>query len=175
MKTSDKITTIAKALLKAQKEINPAVKGAKNPFFKSSYADINSILDASKEILNNNGIIILQPHVGNENGDYVETTLLHESGEYISGLTKVQVAKANDPQALGSAITYSRRYGLQSLLGMNAEDDDGEGAMGRKTKAPVKTVPKNTSTTRASSFRKKPAVTNNGAGKTVASDDGGWQ
>lgn len=148
MKTSESITEISKSLLKAQKEISAAKKGAANPFFKSKYADYNSVLEACKDPLNNNGITILQPHdiveIGDKQFSIVETILLHESGEFVSSRTKVEVAKQNDPQSLGSAQTYGRRYGLQSLVALPAEDDDGESAMNRKPKA-------------ASSF-KKPAA-----------------
>lgn len=125
MKTSTTITNIAVALLKAQTVMGAASKGSSNPYFKSKYADFNSVLEACKEALNSNGITILQPH----DGTMVETILLHTSGEYISSTTNIVVAKQNDPQAYGSAITYARRYGLQSLVSLPAEDDDGEGAM----------------------------------------------
>lgn len=140
MKTSESLTKIAPALLKAQSLMGAAVKGAKNPFFKSTYADLGAVLEACKELLNSNGVVILQPHSRDEFGTFVETILMHESGEFISSQTPVIFAKEGDPQAQGSAITYARRYGLQSLLSMPAEDDDGEKAMVRKSpaKAPEK-------------------------------------
>lgn len=135
MKQSESISKISAALLKAQKEMEGAKKGSNNPFFKSKYADFNSVLEACKGSLNNNGISILQPHrIDNFEGStymVVETILLHESGEFISGETKVEVSKANDPQALGSAQSYARRYGLQSIVSLPSEDDDGESAMSR--------------------------------------------
>ena len=138
MKTSESIIKIAPALLKAQKEMEGAKKDSANPFFKSKYSDFNSVLEACKGPLNNNGISILQPHkmivLPEGNFMVVETILLHESGEYISGETKVEVAKAHDPQALGSAQTYAKRYGLQSIVSLPSEDDDGEGAMNRNSK-----------------------------------------
>lgn len=138
MKTSESITKIASALLKAQKDMEGAKKDSNNPFFKSKYADYNSVLEACKAPLNDNGISILQPHrIDNVDGNIymvVETILLHESGEFISGETKVEVSKVNDPQALGSAQSYARRYGLQSLVSLPSEDDDGESAMNRTEK-----------------------------------------
>jgi hypothetical protein len=131
MRTSKEITSISKAFLKAQKEIESVKKGSSNPFFKSKYADINSILEACKSKLNENGISILQP----TSEECVETILMHESGEWFRGKTKIINAKPNDPQAQGSAITYARRYGLQSMLSMMAEDDDGERAVNREIKA----------------------------------------
>src|ERR1700744_632779 len=127
MKTSQSVEKIAPALLKAQKLMGGAKKGATNPYFKSRYADLGSVLEACKDLLNENNITILQPH----NCFVVETILLHESGEYVMSETPVVCSKPNDPQALGSAVTYARRYGLQSLLSMPAEDDDGESAMNR--------------------------------------------
>ena len=134
MNKSESITKLATALVKAQALIKAASKDSNNPFFKSKYADLGAIVDAIKEPLNKNGISYLQV-VGPEG---VETILLHESGEFISGVTPVIVVKQNDPQALGSAITYARRYGLQAIVGVVAElDDDGESAMGRPAaKAP---------------------------------------
>jgi hypothetical protein len=135
MFTSTTITKIAPALLKAQSLMGAALKGSKNPYFKSNYADLGAVLEACKEHLNSNGITILQPIGKNEHGTYVETVLLHESGEFITSITPVIFSKENDPQAQGSAITYGRRYGLQSFISLPAEDDDGEKAMTRKPKA----------------------------------------
>jgi len=135
---------LAPALLAAQKSMGDAVKNSKNPFFKSSYADLNSIREAVIPALNANGITLLQPtHAGSvETGPYVETVLLHDSGEYLSSTTPITCAKQHDPQALGSAISYARRYGLQSLLSIGAVDDDGESAMQRApAPAPKKATP----------------------------------
>ena len=132
MQKSESISKIMPALLKAQSAMGGAKKGASNPFFKSKYADLGAVLEACKDLLNDNGITILQPHgLYASGGAYVQTLLVHESGEYVGSETPVICAKQNDPQALGSAITYARRYGLQSLLSMPAEDDDGESAMDR--------------------------------------------
>lgn len=131
---SESITKLSVALLKAQSLMGSATKSSSNPYFKSKYADLGAVLEACKEALNTNGIIILQPIGKNEHGTYVETVLLHESGEFITSITPVVFSKENDPQAQGSAITYGRRYGLQSLISLPAEDDDGEGAMKRSKK-----------------------------------------
>lgn len=149
MNRSETIVKIATSLVKAQSEMGNATKGSANPFFKSRYADLNSIREACLPVLNAHGISVLQPTSVLDGKLYVETLLLHESGEYISGLYEVVVGKQNDPQALGAAISYSRRYGLQSMVNIGAEDDDAESAMGRNTKAaPPKTVtPANTATT----------------------------
>lgn len=138
--TSETLTKIAPALVKAQSEMGDASKGAKNPFFKSSYADLNAVREAVIPALNKNGISVLQPEVVFEGKNYVQTYLLHESGEFFSGITEIKVAKQNDAQAEGSGISYARRYGLQSLMNVGAVDDDGEKAMGRE-KAKDKPAP----------------------------------
>lgn len=135
MTKSDSIKEIAAALLKAQKEIGAATKGKENPFYHSTYADLGAVMEACKDKLNENGISVLQPVGSDELGVYVETVLLHESGEFISDRMRIAAKQANDPQAQGSAITYARRYSLQSMVFIPAEDDDAEGAMDRKPKA----------------------------------------
>ena len=126
---------IATALLKAQKEMGTALKDSKNPFFKSNYADLNSIREACMPALNNNGIVVLQPIVNIDGKNFVKTLLLHESGESIEGITEIVYSKQNDAQAQGSGITYARRYGLQSLVNVGAEDDDGNAASKPQTTA----------------------------------------
>lgn len=150
---SESITKIAPALLKAQKEMGNAVKDSKNLFYKSKFADLNSVREAVTPALHNNGISILQLNAtvsaGLESNSLVQnvvrTTLLHESGEYITSDTPIVCAKSNDPQALGSAISYARRYGLSSMLSVGAEDNDAEGAMDRSQLANERTV-KNSNT-----------------------------
>lgn len=132
MNASQTVTKIALALLKAQRKMGSASKDAKNPFFKSKYADYGSVLEVVKEPLNEEGIVILQPHCTHEGKTYVETVLMHESGEWVSSATEVVCAKQNDAQAMGSAITYARRYNLQSLLSIPTADDDGESTMNRE-------------------------------------------
>ena len=151
MKTSDSIKNIAPALLLAQAEIGSAVKDSVNPFFKSKYADLGSVMEACKEALNKNGITVIQPVGSSEKGTTVETVLLHESGEFISDTMEVSVKQGNDPQAQGSAITYARRYSLQSMMFIPAEDDDAEKATNHNVQAPTttaRTVP-NTNNTNA--------------------------
>lgn len=140
---STSIKTIAPALLNAQKEMGDAVKDSKNPFYKSSYADLNAVREAVMPALNKHGITVLQLNTpGPEGRQFVRTLLLHESGEFLGSDTEVVAAKQNDPQALGSAISYARRYGLQSMLCVGAVDDDGEAGMGRgKAAAKPTTTP----------------------------------
>lgn len=123
---------IATALLKAQTEMSNPKKDATNPFFKSKYADLNAVREAVIPILNNNGIVVLQPIKNIEGKNFVCTMLLHETGEMLESFTEIVYNKSNDAQAQGSGITYARRYGLQSFVCVGADDDDGN-----KASAPV--------------------------------------
>jgi len=130
MMTSEKIDLIAPALLAAQKEIGNATKNAKNPHFKNNYADLGAVIDAVKEPLNKNGIVILQSLSGGiaeSNSLHLTTRLLHTSGQWIEDTASSPLPKA-DPQGVGSATTYLRRYALAAFLCITQEDDDGEAA-----------------------------------------------
>ena len=142
MKTSESIGKIIPALLKAQRKIGAVTKGANNPFFKSKYADLPSVMEVCKAPMNEEGIVIIQTpsivknEITGEIYNIVETLLVHESGEFISGEMRLILNK-EDMQNLGSAISYSKRYTLQSLAFIpNQDDDDGNKASGKK--APVK-------------------------------------
>lgn len=126
---------IATALLKAQTEMSNPKKGSTNPFFKSKYADLNSIREAVIPVLNSNGISVLQPIVHTDGKNFVKTILLHESGELMESLTEIVYNKINDAQAQGSGISYSRRYALQSFVCVGADDDDGQRAVQNKPNA----------------------------------------
>lgn len=128
---SDSIAALAPALLAAQKNMGAALKSATNPHFRSKFADLNSVIDAAMGPLNEAGIAVLQTPVILDGQPAIQTILLHESGEFIAGNSPVVVSKQNDPQSVGSATTYARRYGLQAMVTMTASDDDGETAMGR--------------------------------------------
>lgn len=136
MKTSPTINLISADLLIAQKEIGAAKKEAVNPFFHSNYADLGSVMEACKDALNKNHITVLQPIDSDEHGVYVETTLLHESGEWISASMRISPKSETNPQDQGSAISYARRYSLQSMVFIPAVDDDGEEAA-----KPTRTAP----------------------------------
>lgn len=136
MKTSESIVELSKALVKAQSKMGSAVKGSSNPYFKSKYSDLNSVIEACKEHLNAEGISVIQPVMSDDTGDFVETVLIHTSGEYISSLMKLRTQKDNDMQAYGSSISYARRYGLQSMVFIpSSDDDDGEATMSRPEKS----------------------------------------
>ena len=133
---SGNIIDLAKALLNVQRTVQPIAKDAENPFTKSWYASLNSVMDACRDALIENGIWLCQYLVPVEqpNSLGLVTKLTHaESGQWQSSLAVVPLPKA-DPQGMGSAITYARRYALTAMLGMVTEDDDGEGAkIGRKS------------------------------------------
>jgi len=119
----------AEAMAKAQGEMDGAVKNSTNPHFRSPYADLASVREACKPLAKY-GIAVLQPVRADGARVTVRTLLLHSSGEWVAeDLTLT--AGANTPQAVGSAITYGRRYGLSAMVGIAPEDDDGEAAEGR--------------------------------------------
>lgn len=110
---------LLKALANVKKEVGVLSKTELNPFYKSKYFDINSLIEQVEPLLEKNGLLLLQPIVNNE----VKSIIYHcESGDCVE--SAIQLTQFNDPQKLGSAITYYRRYTLQSLLGLQAEDDD---------------------------------------------------
>jgi hypothetical protein len=131
---------ISSALVKAQAEMSNPVKGSSNPFFKSKYADLNAVREAVLPVLNEHGIVVLQPIVHVDGRNFVKTILLHESGEQIESLTEILYSKQNDAQAQGSGISYARRYGLQSFVCVGADDDDGNDASKAKTTPPASTL-----------------------------------
>lgn len=137
---SDSFGQLAGALCHAQAAMKPALKTSSNPFFKSKYAELASVWEVAQGPLAANGIAVLQPIATTPDGKavMVTTLLVHSSGEWIaSTATWPARAEKNEPagpQALGSAATYGRRYGLVSLLNIVTEDDDGERAEGRTEK-----------------------------------------
>lgn len=141
MLKSEQINELAAALAKAQGQIEGAKKSSSNPFFKSKYADLAECWNTCREALTANGISVIQmPEEINENGRLNITTMLaHSSGQYISSTLTMTVTKL-DPQAIGSAITYGRRYALAAMVGLAQEDDDGEKAMARQEKKDKKPV-----------------------------------
>ena len=131
MNKSDTIARLAAALNKAQAEMSGAKKSAKNPFFKSNYANLEEVINCVKEPFADNGLSFVQFPISGDGVAGVETIIMHESGEFISGEFMLKCSK-NDPQGMGSAITYARRYGLQSACGVPSEDDDGNAASAKK-------------------------------------------
>lgn len=131
MERSEKINSLSKALFIFHGEMGKIAKTSSNPFFKSKYADLPTILDAISEPLQKAGLVIISI----PDGEGLTSILLHsESGEYISATAIMKPIK-NDPQSIGSAITYQRRYSIGSILNLNIdEDDDGNKASGKTVK-----------------------------------------
>ena len=145
MNSSPSISNLTKALLKAQSQMGAAVKGSKNPFFKSNYADLPTVMEVVKGPLNENGLLVLQPNAFREGRSFIDTVIIHaETGEYIVGETEVICSKERDPQANGAAQTYARRFGLQAMIFIPSEDDDGNQAAGRGTSTKPTYIPKAT-------------------------------
>jgi hypothetical protein len=134
MRSSDTLIKISPALVKAINAIEGVKKGADNPFFKSKYANLESVIEAAHDALSANGLAVMQgPGPMDGNCITLTTRLVHESGEWIETDFSLPAGKM-DPQAAGSAITYARRYSLMAMLNMPAVDDDGEASMPRSTK-----------------------------------------
>jgi hypothetical protein len=120
MKTSESITNIAVALHKFHGLMGKVGKDATNPHFKNKYASLSNIIEATTPHLNAVGLSIIQ--LPCESG--LETMLLHTSGEYISSVSLTPCKDASNPQALGSALTYAKRYSYAGALNLNIDEDD---------------------------------------------------
>jgi hypothetical protein len=135
---------IFKALAKAQSKIVGAVKDSDNPFFKSKYADLASVMDAIKAAFTENGLAYYQRVYTaqsavatvkktdqetiekNEQVNFIETVIVHSSGGFItSGAMQVLCGNSQDPQKVAAAVTYYRRMQLSALAGVSQVDDDG--------------------------------------------------
>lgn len=143
MKSSDSIAAIAPALVKAGAELEPVSKDATNPAFRNKYATLDAIMEQVRPVLAAHGLCVLQGVTHPETVDgrviglSVETRLLHLSGEWVSTVVTLPVEKAT-AQGAGSSISYGRRYGLSAILGLTAEDDDGNAdSKGPKPPAPA--------------------------------------
>lgn len=147
---SESLTRLAVALVKAQSAMGPALKTSRNTYHGSNYSDLATVWEAAQHPLAENGLAVIQPISSAPDGKAMQVTtlLVHVSGEWISSTSTwpARAEKPKDrngnviqgaepfigPQALGSAATYGRRYGLAALLSIVSEDDDGEGAEGRR-------------------------------------------
>ena len=124
MEKSESIKEIATALAKFQAEIHNPANTATNPFFKSKYAPLSEVLNTVRPILSKYGLSEIQDDYGNGDGVTVTTMLLHSSGEWLKTGELTAKPEKNTAQAMGSIITYLRRYQLSSLLGVSSEDDN---------------------------------------------------
>lgn len=122
-----KLGELAKALSAAQGELSTAKKSSTNPHFKSKFADLTEVWEACRDALSKNKIAVIQCPQSDSTGDYLETILVHESGQYMVSRMLLKNAKG-DMQGFGSALTYARRYSLAAMVGITSEDDDGNAA-----------------------------------------------
>lgn len=139
MQTSEAINELGKALAAFQAEAENASKDAKNPHFKNTYASLASVREAGKP-MHKHGLSVVQTVRAEGPAVTVETMLLHTSGQWLRDALTMQARDAG-PQAIGSCITYARRYALAAVLGIASEDDDAEAAQGRGEPKTGYTVP----------------------------------
>ena len=180
MDKSREIGKITEALSKAQGAMAMAKKKEENPFFKSRYSDLAAVWEVARKPLADNGLAVVQG-TSVENGQVIVSTILsHSSGEYFESELALAPTK-NDPQGVGSAITYGRRYSLSAMLGIaSEEDDDGNAASGNKVGKKVQEPP--TSATEPNSIKGGTCLLHNvqffKAGKMKAFahklEDGSW-
>ena len=140
MQKSESIAALATALAEAQGELENATKNSQNPHLKNKYADLAEILNTVRPVLSRHGLAVSQHPAFAENMVQVETILLHKSGEWLASTITAPVQKA-DPQGVGSAVTYCRRYSLAAIVGLSQEDDDGHAASKGKPTAQPATRP----------------------------------
>lgn len=138
MNKSESIAKLAEALSKAQGAMRNALKDSSNPYFKSNYADLASVSDACRKELAINGLAVSQLPEMRDGRLVLSYILMHSSGEWLCGEIEMNPVKS-DPQGIGSAITYARRYSLAAIVGIATEDDDGNAASGNGGKAPAVT------------------------------------
>jgi hypothetical protein len=139
MQQSESIANLAKALSTVQGKLTHAKKDSANPFFKSKYADLESVWDACRDLLANNGLAVAQfPGTYSELDKSMSliTILTHSSGEWISQEMSVPMSKV-DAQGAGSCISYMRRYALAAVVGVVQADDDGNAASNKPVNQPV--------------------------------------
>ena len=142
MKTSESITGIAPALIKAQGEMSGIAKEGNNPAFRSKYVTLDSILDTIRPVLTKHGLMLSQGITSQSVTDdkvtaiEVESRIIHASGEWVAQGVVVPITK-HDAHGFGSALTYGRRYSVSSLLAISAdEDDDGNAATNTLPRGP---------------------------------------
>lgn len=131
MKTSETVAEIFAALNQAQAEMTGAKKQEDNSFFNKKYADLNAVIEAIKTPFASAGLAFVQAPINDGDKIGCQTRICHKSGEWVETEIVFNLQKL-DPQAAGSAITYAKRYSLQSMAGVPSIDDDGEMAMARE-------------------------------------------
>lgn len=136
------VLSIHASFIAAQAEFGAAVKGAVNPHFKSRYADLSAVLEAVLPALNKHGLGLLYRVHDCDVGVRLEAVVIHTSGEELSsGILHLPVAK-NDSQAVGSALSYGKRYLATGIFALQTADDDGNAATASMKMASVAALPK---------------------------------
>jgi|TARA_R110000824_G_scaffold81763_6_gene205371 hypothetical protein len=130
MTTPKQPQTLAAALLAVQGEIGNATKSAANPFFKSKYADLNAVHDAVLPVMTKHGVQVQQSTGWDAEGRFLLSTVLSVGDDAVTASWPLPTS--GTPQEMGSALTYARRYTLQTVAGIGAEDDDGNAASKRE-------------------------------------------
>jgi len=142
MNQSESIAKLATALSIVQGKLSHAKKDSANPFFKSKYADLESVWDACRDLLAANGLSVMQfPGEYFEGSMSMTTILAHSSGEWIGQEMSLPVSKP-DAQGSGSALTYMRRYALAAVVGVVQADDDANAAVQSKSSSAMKSIAK---------------------------------
>lgn len=144
---SEQINELVKAMCEVNKVLENAQKDKTNPFFKSKYADLTEIFGVCRKPLAENGLVVIQTTMVINDKTYMITRLIHTSGQWIKGVYPLNPIK-NDPQGYGSAVTYARRYTLSAIIGITAEDDDGNKASKQNGTTKKETTSKPTDTGR---------------------------
>jgi len=157
MITSTEVNKVLPALKAVKSKLQAVAKKANNPFFKSKYADLNTYLEEVEPLLEEAGLVLMQPVVSIVTNNMVVSRIYHvETGQYVE--SSMRLVGETDMQKAGSAVTYARRYTLGALLSMKAEDDDGNHAVGKTDKP--KTATTTTSSGGSSVSTSAPAITN---------------
>lgn len=130
MKTSESLVNIAKAIVDFNSKVQAISKDGNNPFFKSKYVTLDKLIEETRPILKQCKLSVMQfPMTGEGGTTGVKTLLIHETGEFIEGEPLFLKPVKNDPQGMGSVVSYARRYAYQAILNLNTgEDDDGNNA-----------------------------------------------
>ncbi len=140
MRTSSELDKISDALALAQASFDVVEKNKVNPYFNSKFADLSSVIAATRPALAANGLCFSQSPYYTDNRVIVISRLIHKSGQWLENEVSLKPL-ADNPQAIGSTITYGRRYGLSSLLGVCADDDDDGNEASKGTAIPVRSMP----------------------------------
>jgi hypothetical protein len=133
---SEQVDQIAIALCESQKAFARIVKDTVNPFYKSEYATLPSVIDATRTALATNGIAVVQGLGFDAGNCTVTTSLIHKSGQWVRSIAETPLSK-QDAQGVGSAATYLRRYSLQAMLNISSEDDDDGNVASAKQERPA--------------------------------------